>query len=112
MGIEKFNRKSTKWSIETEGFEYIKLKDLTAGEHYPLRGMFISKDHGYGEGAVLITDKCYVNIPESNLELVKKILDDPESIELMDTGHAEFSYSVFRSEKYHRDGYSLEFYTV
>lgn len=112
MGIEKFNRSKTTWTIDTEGFKFVKLKDLKEGEHYPLRGMFISSDNGYGEGAVLITDTCYVNIPASNVDLVKKILDDPESIEQMNTEHAEFSYSVFRSEKYHRDGYSLEFYTV
>ena len=111
MGIEKYNKSKVYWSIDTTGFKYVKLSDLKQGEHYPLCGMFISPDSGYGEGAVLITDKEYVNIPERNIEVIRAMMSDEEVIADINAGKCEFSYGTFESKKYHRQGFAVTFHS-
>lgn len=110
MGISKFNRnKSVNWDIDTEGFEYYKLSNLRACEVYPLCGMFISKDNGYGEGAVLISKSFFVNIPERYVDIVKAIMSDAESVADIKAGKCGFRYTEFTSKTHHRTGYAVEF---
>ena len=56
MGIAKHNKKtlSQEWGVDTTNFEYKKPAELDLEKVYTMRGLFISKDNGYGEGLVLI----------------------------------------------------------
>lgn len=110
MSIRNYNSNSgVKWNINSEGFDFVKLRDLEEGMDYPLYGCFISKDHGYGEGAVLISDGFNVNVPERYVDTVKSIMSDAEAISEINSGKAIFRFRTFTSQKYHRTGYSLEF---
>lgn len=110
MGITKFNRnKSVAWNINTEGFEYFKLSTLKPDEVYPLCGMFISKDNGYGEGAVLISKSFFVNIPERYVDDIKAIISDGETVADINAGKCGFKYTEFTSKTHHRTGYAVEF---
>lgn len=111
MGITKFNRNRTTidWGIDTKDFKYVKLGELVPDEVLPLFGMFISKDNGYGEGAVLISKDILVNIPERYVDDVKAIMSDPETVADIKSGKCGFKYSEFVSKKHHRTGYAVEF---
>lgn len=110
MGISKFNRnKLINWGIETEGFKYVKLSTLKPDTVYPLFGMFITKDTGYGEGAVLIMGDCFVNIPERYVDIVKAIMSDDESVADIKAAKCGFKYTEFTSKTHHRTGYAVEF---
>ena len=71
--------------------------------------MFVSSDHGYGEGAVLICVDCYVNIPERYVDIIKAMINDQEVVDLIKAGKTAFKYTCFTSKKYHRTGYEIEF---
>ena len=110
MGISKYNRsKNINWRIDTTDFKYIKLGDLEPDTVYDLCGMFVTADHGYGEGAVLIMKDCFVNIPERYVDIIKAMTADPETVQLIDSGKCGFKYTEFTSKKYHRTGFAVEF---
>ena len=112
MGIEKFNQTKVRWNVNTDGFIYKKLADLKEGVKYPLMGMFVSGDHGYGEGAVLITDNEYVNIPERYVDIIRVMTADDEIIKDIQDNKCAFSFKTFTSKQYHRTGYEVIFHTV
>ena len=112
MGFaSNFNQKSVEWDIDTSKFEYVKLKELEAGSDnvYPLKGFFISKDHGYGEGAVLITDEVCVNIPERYVQTLRNMFDNDGWVQQIKAGGAGFYYETFYTDKYKREGYRITF---
>lgn len=57
---------------------------------YPLRACYINKKGYYGEEAVLITDTHFVNAPKHILEVAKDILNDEQSIQLINDGKVGF----------------------
>lgn len=105
----KTNSNRVDWNINNEGFDYVKLRELEEGQEYPLYGAFISKDHGFGEGAVLISDGINVNIPARYVETIRGWLNDETAITEIKSGKATFKYETFVSKKYSRTGYRLIF---
>ena len=100
MGLSKFNKAvNHKWSIDTEGFEYKKCSEMPIDTELPLKGCFITADNGYGKGAVFITNKNYVNIPQRYVEMVQEILKDDESINQIESGHAAFKITTFTNKQ-------------
>lgn len=110
MGILNFNTGDyNKWNVDNKDFSYIKLNELVPDREYPFLGCFVSKDSGYGEGAVLITADYNINCPARYVETFRKMQHDKEVEAEANSGRAYFKYTVFRSEKYNKDGYRLEF---
>mgnify|MGYP006908808508 CR=1 FL=1 len=109
MSLKKYNRTGINWSIETEGFPYVKLSDLKEGETYVLRGCFVTPDNGYGEGAVFITDGQFVNIPQRYVELVNTIRSTKEDVQDIIDGKVGFHYQTFQNPKYKNLGYTIVF---
>lgn len=100
MGLSKFNKAvNYKWNIKTEGFEYKKCSEMPIDTELPLKGCFITADNGYGKGAVFITDKEYVNIPQRYVDTVIEILKDNESITQIESGHAAFKITTFTNKQ-------------
>lgn len=112
MGISRRSKNNVNWGIDTENWPYVKLADLEQFKRYPLHGCFITPDNGYGKGAVLISDQMLVNIPARYVDTVADIANTAEDVEQIRAGKAEFSYSEFMSEKYHRKGYRIDFHDV
>ena len=110
MSITNYNSGDfNKWAVDNKDFPYIKLNELVPGRDYPFLGCFVSPDNGYGEGAVLITADFNVNCPGRYVDQFKKMQHDKEVEAEANSGRAFFRYTVFKSEKYNRDGYRLEF---
>ena len=109
MAIARHNFNGINWGIETEGLPYKKLSDLEVGKVYPLFGCFVTPDHGYGEGAVLITEGALVNIPGRYVETVLAIRSSKEDVQDIKDGKCGFHYEKFMHPKYKRESYSLAF---
>lgn len=110
MSLQKFNAiRKINWNVNTDGWNYIKLKELEENKDYPLKGMFISGDNGYGEGAVLISDGMLVNIPQKYVQTLKDIMSDQESIDEINAGGSSFRYHTYISKKYGRPAYEVVF---
>lgn len=108
MSLKKYNKTGINWGIETDGFAYVKLAELEEGKIYPLRGMFVTPDNGFGEGAVLITDSCMVNIPQRYVQMINEIRASKEDVEEIIAGKCGFHYETFTS-KYGTPGYTIAF---
>lgn len=108
MSLTRYNRTGINWGIDTENFEYKKLSELTEGQVYPLRGMFVTPDNGYGEGAVLITDSCMVNIPQRYVAMINEIRASKQDVEDIIAKKVGFHFETFKS-KYGTPGYTVFF---
>lgn len=100
MGLSSLNHGTNhKWSYETEGFQYKKCADMELGKIYTMRGCFITKDNGYGRGAVFTTDDCHVNVPQALVKTVEQINKTDAFIEQIEEGHAGFVISTYTNSK-------------
>lgn len=111
MGLKNFNKSfnSIEWGVDAKDFEFKRCSDMQLGVEYALKGLYISKDRGYGHGAVAILDGFKLNLPTNMLETVRDILKDEESIEEIKSGKASVVISSYISDKYKKTGYSVEF---
>lgn len=109
MGLTNYNRGSkVNWNVENKDFPYIKLSQLVAGLEYPFLGFYITKDRGYGEGAVLITDGYNVNVPSKYVAIFRSMLTDSEAVQQIQEGKGIFSYEPYTT-KFGRESYVLTF---
>ncbi len=100
MGLSKLNRSAAhKWTINTEGFTYKKASEMPLDTPIPLTGCFITKDNGYGKGAVFITLEEFVNVPQRYVEMIDEILKNDEYIEQIETGHAAFKITTYKNKQ-------------
>lgn len=110
MSITRHNKhKSIDWGVKTDGWDFVKLGELDPGEVYPVKGCFITKDNGFGEGVVIISDGYLVSIPGRYLDTVRDIMGTTEDIADIKAGKVGFKYSEFKSKKHNRTGYDVEF---
>lgn len=108
MGISSLNREGGKlFTVDNSEFSYIHIKDLVEGKAYPLFGCFVSKDNGFGEGAVLITAEYNVNVPSRYVQEIREICSRPDWVKQINDGKAAFKYTIGYSEKYKKDMYLL-----
>lgn len=111
--FNKFNKKKNPtWNYDTTDFEYVKTSDVYAkigDKPFNVHGVFVTPDNGYGEGAVLIADKCFVNAPKNFVSTVKEILNDDNAVSEINEHGVQVFIEKYYSKKYHRDGYSIVF---
>lgn len=111
--FNKFNKKkSPTWNYDTTDFDYVKTSDVYAKIcelPFVIHGVFITHDNGYGEGAVLIADKCFVNAPKNFVPTAKEILNDDNAVSEINEHGTKVFIEKYYSKKYHRDGYSIVF---
>ena len=108
MAITKHNFNGINWGFNTDNLPYKKLQELEENRTYILRGCFVTPDHGFGEGAVLITDDALVNVPARYVQTILDIRSDKEDVKDIKAGKVGFHYEMFKS-KYGRDGYGIVF---
>lgn len=108
MSISNFNETAgRRFVVDNSEFPYIHLRELVPGKEYPLFGCYVTKDNGYGEGAVLITADYNVNIPGRYVSKVRAFLSDPEIIAQINDGKAYFKYETGFSTKYKKETYNI-----
>lgn len=100
MSLAKYNKNNrVDFGVDTKDWEFKKALEMYDGE-YPFRGCFITKDNGYGEGVVIISDGYLVNAPTSFLDTAKELLADEEVINLIKKGDEVFTLEHYESTKY------------
>lgn len=109
MGLaDRFNKgKRIDWKVDTKDYPFKKTSELELGKAYDFKGCYVSKDNGYGEGGVIISDHIMVNTPASFVETIKEIMADESAIADIVAGKLAFKVDTYVSEKYKRTGYRI-----
>ena len=113
MGLSKHNRgRGINWGVETKGWGFKKLSELEQNKVYPLKGLFQTSDNGFGVGVALISDGFLVSIPGRFIDDMNDIINDEESVAEIKSGRGAFSYHMYKSERFKRDCYAIEWITL
>ena len=108
--LSKFNtKKSVDWGVNTEGYVFKKASDLKLETKYSVKGLYISSDNGFGEGAVIITDGFMVNCPQRLVEKFKQIMDDAEAVESIKAGNETFHAEKYFNKKQKKELFDIIF---
>ena len=104
---KKHKKGAIDWQVNTENFDYFKLKDLFemngAEEAYTLKGVFINRNKSekqlkeFGASPVGILEDRFVNLPNHMLSEVEEILKDEEDIASIMNGEAVFKIREYES---------------
>ena len=99
----KHNAKPNPFTFKTpEMHPFVKPADLVAehgiGQTYVLRAMYINKGGQFGDEPVFITDDFILNAPSHMVEMVKGIIDDGESTQLVNNGEVAFKLYEYKNK--------------
>ena len=112
---DKYNPQRIFW-VNTAGFEYYKLEELYKAnggdEVYPVKALFVNTKGRFGDSAVIVTDRCFVNLPVHMLGTVNDILTDEEAIQEIKAGNVGFMVYEYFMKKYNRKCYSVRFVDI
>ena len=97
MKITELNHERKFQKIDTEGFNYLKCSELT-DEVYTVKGIYFTNGK-YGESAVIVTEKCFINVPKHQTEDCRKAYNDDEIVKEIN----ENKIGV-KKESYDKDG--------
>lgn len=97
MAISKFNKTSVYFDVNTEGFQFCKLKELKEGQVYKLLGLF-TRDGKFGTYPVFIVDGWLVDGTPSMTEVVKSILADSEAVADIKAGKAGIKMRTYTNQ--------------
>lgn len=111
MGIAKFNRVNNLFTIDTKGFKFFALKDLKESETVPLRGLYINPKSKYGASPFAASDGFFISLPSHLLETVSAIMDDAETVALINEGKCGIVPRSYVDEK-GETHYSADFVDV
>lgn len=111
MSITKFNHeRNINWGFDTDNMEFKKPSEVKEGKTFPIHGMFFTPDNGYGLGAVIICDDFLLNAPSGEVEKIKEICKDEETVEDIKAGKCGVIVRTFVPKKFkNKTGYALEF---
>ena len=91
---------------------YVKLQDLDAEQVYTARYFYINTKSKFADHPVVGIEEqngVWVTLPAHLTEMVKGILADNEAIEAINNGQCFFKVRSYHSDKFNRDGFSIEF---
>lgn len=96
MGFAKKHAHGSKFSINTQGFEFKKISEFPLNTEIIIHGALISKGGKYGDSASLILDDCFMNIPKHLVDDVKELLSDADAIAQVEAG--KLAISIYEYE--------------
>lgn len=101
MGLmNKYNKGTIDWGVETEGLDYVKLQDLEKGKSYKIAGIFINSKGNFGAHPVAICDGFLADIPSHQTENVQKMLADEEVIDAIKAGKVGFEVKTYNATNF------------
>ena len=110
--FSKYNKsqfETIDWGFDASELPFIKRDELVANKAYKVRGLYISKDNGYGLGCVACLDNARVNLNKSLLESVKDILASPDDVEAIKNGELEIMIKPYVNKKTNKTCYMAQF---
>ena len=97
------------WGFDASKLPFIKRSELTPNKEYKVKGLYISKDNGYGIGAVACLEDARVNLNTSLIESVKDILKTPEDVEAVKNGELSIMITPYDNKKNNKRCYMAKF---
>lgn len=101
----KRNRKGKLFSIDTNGFSFVRLEELQQNHVYPVCGVHNFKTK-YGDSPVIISVDCFVNLPKRMADDIYDIMNDETDVRDINDGRVGFKVRKYIG----RDG--LEHLTI
>lgn len=89
----ELNNGGVDWGIDNKDFPYKKISEIDTTKQYVVKGCFINRNKTekelkeFGASVVLIMDGFNLSIPNHYETAVKTILESPEKIEAIKSGH-------------------------
>lgn len=108
FSVSRFNSgKANRFTYKTpEGTPFKKLKDLTVGQVYAVRALYINTKGKFGDEPTAVIDTAVVNLPQHLLDTVKAMIDDGEAVAAINNGQVGFKSYEYDGKNGH--GYSVE----
>ena len=108
----KFNKEKI-FDIDTSDFDYVSLEDLYnrdgEGAVYRIRGLYIGTKSNFDpETPILATDNEYVNIPVHQLDEIKAMLADKQTIKAINDGDCAFVIETYHQKRFNKDCYAAK----
>lgn len=103
MSLTKYN-KGSKFSINTEGFSFVKLSELFNGDPskvYVIRGVYLFNTK-YGLSPCLALDDRMVNLPSHTVNDINNMINDPEAVSQIEAGKGGFKIRTYDDSKHGR----------
>lgn len=84
MSIAKYNKRETRFTVDTSGFDFMKLGELydkkDPGHVFPIYGLYINRKSKYGDSPFAASDGYFIGLPNHMCDQVKEILKDDQVI--------------------------------
>lgn len=103
---DKYNN-GVHFEIDTKGFDYLKLSDLSLKTWYPIKAVYINTKSKFGESPVVATDKAFVNMPQHMLDTFKDMRNDSELLDLINKGL--FGFEIYEYTNKYGVAYGVNF---
>lgn len=111
MDFKELNGQSKiDWGIDTKNFHFKKIKDFfdEGIGKVEIKGFFITKSKNFGLQPCAILKDCLLNLPTHKLEVIQKILENPEMVQGVKNGDCWIQFKRFES-KYKKTCYTFDF---
>lgn len=96
------------WNLDTKDFPYVKLADKEIQVEYPVKGVFITPDNGYGNGACAIIDGEILNLPQHQVENVRAIISNEEAVQSIKDGKVSIVITTYESKKFKKTCFDID----
>ena len=101
MGLmNRFNKGTIDWGIDTKDMKYIKLSEFKEGDIVPIKGLFINKKGNYDPHPVAIAENGLIDLPQHQTDTVNEILASPEVVEAIKQGKVAFKVRTYNATKF------------
>ena len=110
--FSKYNKsqfETIDWGFDASTLPFIKRDELTPNKAYKVKGLYISKDNGYGPGCVACLENARVNLNKSMLDSVKDILASEEDVQAIKNGELEIMITPYDNKKNGKRCYMAKF---
>ena len=105
-----------KFNVNTSGFEYHSLSELFKANgpeaKYTIRGLYVNTTGKYGEQPLAATESFFVNLPGHLLPVVKDMINDSETVDEINGGHAGFVIYAYTGKNGVDEYYSVNWIDV
>lgn len=107
----KYNKGGVVFDVDTVNYAYKNLEELykANGEDkkYEILGFYINTKSRFGAAPVAICNGFFANIPAHELETVKEMLSDSETVELIKNHKCGFVIEPYKSKNFGTDCYGV-----
>lgn len=99
MSFANKHNSGSKFNIDTKGFPYVKLSELSLDKVYTLNGFFINSKGNFNPHPVFIVDGTLIDMPEHLTSKCREIESDTQDILDITAGKVGFKVREYQDKK-------------